>query len=303
MSGGLYGITLSTLNEDGTVDEGAFIQEMALSFDTDVDGIVICGSTSEFIYLEEEQAFQMAEIASITAAAAFETSGIKKILIGGASAPTEHKVIRMVEKLSDLGFSQVLICPPYYFPQKKEDILTFYQEIDKHIPTGMGMLLYHIPSCAPGIDLSILPQLMELPSVTGMKDSSGDMLYHARARYISNKVGKLLFTGHDICFLPSQAVGGDGCMSAGALLLNKLHNRLMYAYKKGDMLEAQRLHSFLLALDAKLNQVPFPENYRLLAQARKLYPGKAQRRFSCLREDKKVLWLNEVEALLARFYK
>ena len=83
---------------------------------------LLCGSTSEFIYLELDQAKRVFQLGK-------ECVSEEKVLIGGAGGANEHQVMERLEYLADIGYTYSIICPPYYYPQKPEDIYDFYRNI------------------------------------------------------------------------------------------------------------------------------------------------------------------------------
>lgn len=290
---GLYGVTLTPFNDQGALDEAAFRHQLEHCAAADIEGVVTCGSTSEFIYMQPTAAARVAELAA-------EVVGGRKVLVGGACAPTERLAIQAMERLAALGYGYALVCPPYYYPQKTADVLDFYRAVAAKAPAGMKMILYHIPFCTTGIALSTLPELMALDAVAGLKDSSGDMLYHGKAKRIMERARPeaRLFTGQDSTLLASAAMGGSGCMSTGCWLLAGLERQMLAALGAGRSDEARQAHTRLVDIVMKLDEVPFPENYRLLSEACGIYAGRPQRQYSAMEHTRRQAFIKEVAVLL-----
>lgn len=291
---GMYGVTLSCFDKNGRLDEALLHIEMQHCARTRTDGLVLGGSTGEFLYLSPQEHHR-------SLALAMEVAGSEKTLIAGACGPTERDVLHLMEDAAALGYQYALVCPPYYYPQGQTQVLEFYQHICKHAPSGMGILLYNIPFCTASISLSILPALMQQANLIGMKDSSGDMLYFVKARAImqKEKPEASLFTGQDAMLLPSLAVGGNGCMSSGAWLLDGIERSIFTAQENGKLHEARAYQDKLVCILMWLDGIPFPENYRALAQACGIDCGKPQRPFSCLEGETFSLWRQNLLNLMA----
>lgn len=292
---GLYGVTLSCFDAEGRLDKKAFEAELMFCRETGADGLILCGSTSEFVYLNQQDY-------KTTLQLGMDCIGQQKLLLAGASGLTERAVLENLETMAKLGYRYALVCPPYYYPQKPAQVEEFYEYICRRAPQEVGILLYHIPSCTAGIDLSVLPRLLGLNNIVGMKDSGGDMLYHAKAllQMKNQRPDALLFTGQDMTLLSSLAIGGNGCMSSGALLLDKLEAAIIRSFEKGDMDSARAHQLALIEIIEKLDRIPFPENYRALAQARGFDCGLAQRTYSVLSGKSLDGWKKEVDALIRR---
>ena len=59
MERGIYGVTLTTFDSDGQLNMEALYQELIYCRDTSVKGLLMCGSTGEFIYMNAEQQKQV----------------------------------------------------------------------------------------------------------------------------------------------------------------------------------------------------------------------------------------------------
>lgn len=290
---GLYGVSLSCFDEHGGLDEEAFRKQMQYCAGRDVQGMVVCGSTSEFIYLDERD-----YKTSLTLAA--QEIPREKVLVAGAGGPTESWVLKNMTIAADLGYCYALVCPPYYYPQKGEQILDFYRSLMENMPCGMSLILYNIPFCTASIPLEILPELLSYKNIAGMKDSSGDLLYYAKAMEIMKRTNPdvKLFTGQDLSLLACLALGGNGCMSSAAWILSELEAGIVRDLKNADLPNARKGHGKLSEIISHLDAIPFPENYRALANAKKINCGPAQRRYSVLEGENFGLWLDKLYSIM-----
>lgn len=269
---GNYGVVLTPFDEKGNLDEGALHAEMRYCIRSRTTGLLMCGSTGEFVYMTPEQQKLVLKIG-------MEEAGEKKVMIGGASGATESRVLDLLEYMSGVGYRYAMICPPYYYPQSPENVLSFYDMISRHAPDEMKILLYNIPFCSPEIPLGYLPELLQYPNIIGMKDSSGNMMYLSKVMGTVSKMRPdfAVFTGQDSAFLPSLTIGVSGCMSALCWMLDDILSDILCAYKNNDFEQASRRQLEIIRLVMQLDSVAFPENYRVLAEIIGIDAGKIQR--------------------------
>jgi len=288
---GTYGVLLTPFNECGKIEEELFREELNVCSATKTAGLFPCGSTGEFVYMNMEQKMSALRITA-------EMAG-DKVLIGGVGAPTEEQTLELLRYIKNIGYEYAMVCPPYYYPQKPQDILRYYTYISKKAPEDLTLLIYNIPFCTAEIYLSVLPQIMDLPNVGGMKDSSGNMVYMAHVISIAEEKNKefSVFTGQDCSLLPSLAAGARGCMSALSWLTDRPVADICEAFRNGNIEKAVQLQKSVNLLVRHLDAVSFPENYRMLARALGLKMGVPQRHLQNLNEEFYSRWAEK-----ARYY-
>lgn len=291
---GMYGVVLTPFNSKGEVDESVLEAEIGYCIATKVKGLLACGSTGEFVYMSPEQNRQVLKICAQKAVG-------KKILIGGASATTEERVLSNLSSFMEMGYDFSIICPPYYYPQNPEDILSFYLTVSHKAPKGVKIILYNIPFCAPGIPLSILPKLMECENIVGLKDSSGDLLYLSRALYYASchRPEFSIFSGQDSAILSGLTLGAQGCMSSLSWILHDSVCSILECYDNGEQKRAELIQSHIVGLVDYLSAIPFPENYRALAEVKGIPCGIPQRAFASLAQPAITQWKEGAEKIIS----
>lgn len=269
---GNYGVVLTPFDTNGNLKEKALRDELQYCCKTHVAGLLLCGSTGEFVYMTPEQQKQVLRIG-------MEEAGKIKLLIGGASAATERGVLDILNYMQTLGYRFAMVCPPYYYPQSPENILNFYKTISENAPEGMKILMYNIPFCSPEIPLSCFEKLLAFRNIVGMKDSSGNMLYLAKIMSLIDEKRPefAVFTGQDATFLPSLSLGCSGCMSALAWILDEVDQKICLFYQTNCLYEARILQIKLIHLIRHLDKIAFPENYRVLSEVIGVSAGEPQR--------------------------
>lgn len=295
MERGIYGVTLTTFDSDGQLNMEALYQELIYCRDTSVKGLLMCGSTGEFIYMNAEQQKKVL-------AAGMEVAGKNKILIGGASAPTEESVLNLLKYMDKIGYQYALICPPYYFPQTPENVLDFYRTISKKAPPRIKILMYNIPFCAPEIPLQYMEELLAIPYIIGLKDSSGNFLYLSKVMGVvkDKRPDFHVFTGQDACFLPALTLGVSGCISALSWMFDKEENELLESYHQKNLERASEIQMNIIQLVRHLDGISFPENYRILSKVIGVDSGEIQRHFYNLNDVFCYQWIEQMTILVQK---
>lgn len=290
---GTYGVVLTPFDREGHLNQTALRQELKYCTGTKAAGLLLCGSTGEFVYMDQQQHKEVLRIG-------MEEAGRYKVLIGGASGATEHKVLGLLNYMEVLGYTYCIICPPYYYPQTPENVVSFYETISGQAPAGMKIFLYNIPFCSPEIPLKYMERLLRLPNVIGMKDSSGDMLYLSKVMGIVNEIRPdfMVFTGQDAVFLPSLTIGASGCMSALCWMLDEAAADIWQSYKKLDLKHATEIQLRIIQLVRHLDAIAFPENYRILSEIVGISAGKPQRSLHNMSEEFCSQWISQAVELV-----
>lgn len=293
IDGGTYGVVLTPFDENGHLDQSALRKELNYCVNTKATGLLLCGSTGEFVYMDQNQQKDVLRIG-------MEEAGNKKKLIGGASAATERAVLEFLEYMSELGYEYAMICPPYYYPQSPENVVSFYETISRKAPTGIKLLMYNIPFCSPEIPLKYMERLLQIPNIVGMKDSSGNMMYLSKVMGMVNEVRPdfNVFTGQDSAFLPSLTIGVSGCMSALCWMIDGAVSGIMEAYFKLDLKTASEIQMKIIQLVRHLDAIAFPENYRVLSEIVGISAGKPQRSLYNLNKEFCSQWITKAVELV-----
>lgn len=259
---GPYGILPTPFLPDGRVDL-AQVEELAGALcQTGLSGLVVCGSTSEFVLLTPE------ENKAIMTAAARAVAG-RKPLICGATAPDARTAKEYLAHMAGLGAAGALTAPPYYFPYGGEEVLAFYRELDRE-NFGVKIVAYQIPAFSSPIPLGKMEELLALPHVAGLKNSSADIkqiMHQLQLRDQSGREDFAVLTGTDDALVPCLCGGCDGSFTALAAVFPQTVCQLYRAVAQGDLAEARRCQAKLLPITRLADRLPFPVGYKLLSQA------------------------------------
>lgn len=195
-------------------------------------GIAPLGSTGVLPYLTDE------EKEAVTEAAIQQVGGRLPTLIGVSNLTTE-KTIYHAQFAEKAGATAVMIMPMSYWKLTDDEILAHYDAVASKI--SIPIMAYNNPSTS-GIDMSttLLKRLLEIPNVTMIKESSGDVqrMHNLRAE-LGDEVA--FYNGSNPLTLAAFAVGAKGWCTAAPNLIPQLNIELYQAVLDNNLERAKTL--------------------------------------------------------------
>ena len=241
------------------------LEEIALQTakfgESGIDAIFPCASTGEYVKMSAE------DKCDILKTVAVNNKG-KKALVAGACAASAGEAKIYIETAKKYNYDACVVCPPYYFPQSQSDIFEFYKEIS-NLAEGMPIIAYHVPFFTSGIELDTFRRLLELPEITGIKDSSANMkrIAHCCDTAAAVRPDFGVYTGTDDCLLSALCAGCKGSMTALAAAMPTEISEIYKAFDAGDLRRAMEIQRSLLGVIREADSLTFPIGYKLLAKA------------------------------------
>ncbi|MGG1659952.1 4-hydroxy-tetrahydrodipicolinate synthase [Brevibacillus sp. NRS-1366] len=241
---GAYPVLITPMNEDQEIDWGGVKNNVNYFVDQGVAGIVINGSTGEFVSLSKEEKFQMVEIVMK------EVNGRLPVIVGTA-AETTKETIEYTKQAEDHGADCGLIINSYYCKPKEEEIYFHYKAVSNAV--NVPIMLYNNPFTS-GVDMSTELMLRigkECERITHIKESSGDI---RKARdLVRLSQGEIeVFCGSEELVMESYLVGATGWISVAGNIVPKLVTQMFDHFQKGEQKEAWAINDSILPLCAFL---------------------------------------------------
>ena len=266
---GAFGVLLTPFTEDGKVDYNAYEKELDFVSKSDITGFFVCGTTGEFISLSPEQNVEMLEFA-----ARFLKG--KKKLLAGASDPNPATTIKYMKVAANLGYDATMICPPYYFTMKQEDVVRYYKYLAKQ--NICDIVLYKIPMFTNTIEVPSFEELLGERRIVGMKDSSANIkqIAHEADLVRRNRPDFSLMGGTDDSLVPSLLAGCVGSVTAFSVIVPEVNARIYELFNAGKISEAMDLNQKVLRLLRLADSTMFPSGYKLVYEQRGLPMGHCQ---------------------------
>lgn len=134
---GSYTVTVTPFTPGGTeIDFEAWQRFLDWQIDTDVPGIIILGTTGEFLTITD------AERAAFVDATVKYVAGRMVVMVGTMNAYTPNAV-RYSREAQHLGADGLMIIPPYYYTPTEDEIFNYYKAICDAV--DLPIMVYNNP--------------------------------------------------------------------------------------------------------------------------------------------------------------
>jgi 4-hydroxy-tetrahydrodipicolinate synthase len=166
--GSILTAIVTPFDDDGGVDEQAFVSLMHHLAASGSDGFVVCGTTGEAPTLDDDEHLRVIELA-VTQRPPGAT-----IVAGVGSNDTRHAV-HMTARACELGADALLSVNPYYNRPNRRGIVAHYREVCR--AADRPIVLYNIPQ-RTGSDMpnDLLAELAQLDHIEAVKQANNDNL-------------------------------------------------------------------------------------------------------------------------------
>ncbi len=224
-----------------------------------VDGMVLFGSTGEFVHFDVTERMRVLMLAK---------KRCRLPLLLNVAHSTLAGAIELAEDAIEADVAGLLLMPPYYFRYTGDQIREFYKKFVKEVNGKTPIYLYNIPQFTNAMPAELIEELLLSGAFAGIKDSSGDWGLFERLRTLRDKQSFQLIVGNDVIYRRARSLGADGIVSGVAAAVPELLVALDQAIvakddSRADALDA-KLHEFLAWLD----KFPAPIGVKLAACGR-----------------------------------
>lgn len=229
---GIITAMVTPLSEDG-INEAATRKLVNKLINDGVHGLFVLGTNGEFY------AFSEAEKLALVKIVVDEAAGRVPVFAGSGGISTEE-VIKVTNQFAELGVDAVSVITPYLIKLSDEELIQHYQTIA--LNTNLPMILYNIPANTQlSINESVFKELIQLPQIIGIKDSSGNLENIQMYLETNDREDFSILIGSDSLILPALQMGVDGAVAATSNVLTKTDLGIYQAFLENKMERAQVL--------------------------------------------------------------
>ena len=229
---GIIAYPITPFDQDEKVDISLFKKLVERLVISGSHGIAPLGSTGVLPYLTDE------EKEAITEATIQQVAGRVPTLVGVSNLTTE-KTIHHAKFAENAGADAVMIIPMSYWKLTDDEIVAHYDAVASKI--SIPIMAYNNPATG-GVDMSpaLLKRLLEIPNVTMIKESTGDI---QRMHYLRKELGEdvAFYNGSNPLALAAFAAGANGWCTAAPNLIPELNIGLYDAVQNNNLEKAQNL--------------------------------------------------------------
>lgn len=242
---GVYPVLITPMNKDGTINWRGLEENINYFIEKDVPGIVVNGSTGEFVSLTKEERIRIVNTASQL------VNGKIKLIVGTA-AETTSETIFYTKQAESAGADGALIINSYYLQPKENEIYEHYKMIAHAV--DIPIMLYNNPhTTGVDIDIELILKLSnDFDNITHIKESSGEI---RKVRDIIRSENDLiLFCGCEDLALETLMLGAKGWISVVGNIVPDKAVRLFELVQNKKLEKAWELYDELLPLCSFLEE-------------------------------------------------
>jgi len=237
---GSYTVTVTPFTEDrSAIDLSAWARFLDWQLDVGVPGIIILGTTGEFLTVSDE------ERSSFIEATVSHVAGRIPVLVGTMNAYTP-RAARYSREAEELGADGLMIIPPYYYTPTDDEIFRYYEAICQ--ATSLPIMLYNNPVTS-NVDMSakLVGRLVRaFPNVRYIKEASQDV---GRVHDIVEETDGLMsvFAGGRV--VESFSLGAVGYVNPYGNYIPRASYRFWDFLVEGRIEDAKRVQRLINAMD------------------------------------------------------
>lgn len=213
-----------------------------------VHGLFILGTTGEFASLSPRLQRDLIPLAVDLVA------GRAPVLVGITSSCLPES-IELAKVAAESGAQAVVATTPFYFDISQQELLCYTRRLASTIP--LPLVLYNMPQRS-GVVFSVetIQALLDLETIVGIKDSSGDVSYFERVVAAgSSRQDFAILMGQEALIERALEMGAHGGVPGSANVFPSLFVKLYEACRGGK-------HSFIAdcrAAIARVHQVLYAD--------------------------------------------
>lgn len=251
---GIIAYPITPFTSDGSIDTKKLAQLIERLIDSGVHAIAPLGSTGESAYLSDEEWNQAAEVSLRAVAKRVPT-------VVGISELTTRGAIQRAQFAERHGADAVMVLPVSYWKLTENEIIAHYAAIGQSV--SIPIMLYNNPATS-GIDMS--PELIaricrEVPSVTMVKESTGDLQRMHRLKQLTNGTVPF-YNGSNPLALAALNAGAAGWCTAAPNLNAELPLALVETFRNGDLIQARTIFERMLPLLQFIVRIGLPTSVK-----------------------------------------
>ncbi|MBI0536565.1 4-hydroxy-tetrahydrodipicolinate synthase [Roseomonas sp. KE2513] len=228
---------ITTMTQDGKLDERAFQDFVAWQVAEGTQGLIPVGTTGESPTLSHEEHQRVVEMC-------IEAAGGKVPVIAGAGSNSTAEAVALAQHAKRAGADAVLVVTPYYNKPTQEGLYLHFKTIADTV--DLPIIIYNIPPRSV-VDMSVetMARLARHPNIIGVKDATANLTRPLHTRAACGPEFCQL-SGEDHTVLSFLAAGGVGCISVTANIAPRLCREMHDAWAEGRVADAMAIQDRLV---------------------------------------------------------
>ncbi len=228
-------------------DAGALFDYLDVIVEAGVDGLVLFGSTGEFVHFDAAERMRVLALA-------IRRSRVPVLV--NVSHSTLAGAVSLADNALGAGAAGVLLMPPYFYRYGDEQLFKFYQDFAKLMGGSASIYLYNLPLFTNSISGALAERLLGSGAFAGIKDSSGEWQVFEALNALRSRVQFTLLVGNESLYLRARLAGADGVVSGIAAAIPELLVAIHRAVGANDLERARHLNLRLEEFMVWVNNFP-----------------------------------------------
>lgn len=224
-----------------------------------VDGLVLFGSTGEFIHFDVSERMRVLALA-------IRRSRVPVLV--NVSHSTLAGAVGLAENAIEAGAAGLLVMPPYFYRYTDQHVAAFYNAFADELGGKAALYLYNLPMFTTAIPPPVADELLRSGKYVGIKDSTIEWQGFERLIALRGGADFSLLVGNEVLYLRGRSAGADGIVSGVAAALPELIVAMDRAIGASDLDRAERLNIRLEQFLVGVNKFPAPSAIKQTAAAR-----------------------------------
>lgn len=202
---GIFPAALTMFDEDDRLDEAATARHWEWLLTQEIDGLVITGTSGEFIALETEERLRLFRLAR-------EVVRGRVPVICGSGHYSTRRTIETSRAAQDLGADALIVILPYFQRPPKPAVIQHYRDLRREV--DLPIMLYNNPHNSACVDLTPreVAMLVEEDTLHMVKSTYETVVpIHELSALVGDKMA--IFYGSFLAAFQGLASGAHGWIS------------------------------------------------------------------------------------------
>lgn len=224
---------LTPFNEDNSIDENTLRKFTDWLINCKVSALFPIGGSGERIALSKEEKQLIMRIV-------IEQANKRVPVWPGVGGTDLKETIELAQYASNLGADAVVVVIPRELNPSQDDLFKYYEEIDRNI--DIPLYIYEPGGYDPySITPELFKRLAELSHLSGIKDSSSNMVKITRMVMETQGSKVQVIQGNEVLYLVSLPLGITGVIGGGCNIYPSLLGEILKNYENKDIESARIL--------------------------------------------------------------
>lgn len=198
---GVYPAVTTKFTVDDKLDIKGYRLNIAAQVKAGVSGVILGGTLGEASSLTNDEKLILLDNA-------IEETNSTVAVIVNIAEQTTRSAVELAKSLEARGASGLMLLPPMRYAADSRETLVYFKEVAN--ATALPIMIYNNPvDYNIPVTIEMFEQLLALPNIAAVKESSRDITYMTRLRIAFGDRLKIL-SGVDNLALESLMMGADG---------------------------------------------------------------------------------------------